>query len=406
MTRLGVWQWDGFHVADIEDRRGTVFLRYTDDARSRWIESSPVVSCSLPVSQKWRDATGFLRGVLPEGRHLERMAADAGLAVTDTSGLLRRYGRDVAGALVIADEWPGDRPGHAVPYDESSLADEVASMEDRSLGLYDDSELSIAGIQNKLLLIAQDAGGWARPAGGAPSTHILKADHTRHPGLIEAEVACMRLARHLGLTSVDASLETIAGVDCLIVSRFDRVRHEDGRVGRIHQEDICQALGGDPSDAKGRAKYEDSGGPSLRAVARLLDAHAADPLVEMDSLVAAMTFTVLVGNADAHGKNLAFLHEGASIRLAPLYDVVPTVLWPSLRTAPAMSIGPRVTTIDKVTTDDILAEARMWPHEVGRTLPIVHDVANRAADAVDRGSVEHRGLADLVVANARRLLGE
>jgi len=290
-----------------------------------------------------------------------------------------------------------------VPYDAASLADEVASMEDRSLGVHDDSELSIAGIQNKLLLIAQD-GGWARPAGGAPSTHILKADHARHPGLIVAEAACMRLAGHLGLTSVEVDLENIAGVDCLIVSRFDRVRYDDGRVGRIHQEDACQALGCDPGAARGFAKYEHSGGPSLCQVSETLDTFAKDPLDELDRLVATVAFTVLVGNADAHGKNLAFLHDEGYIRLAPLYDVVPTVLWPSLRSEPAMSIGPRVTTIGRITTADILGEVKTWTYTARPVELIVHDVARRAADAVGQGLVDHDGLAELVVRNAERLL--
>jgi serine/threonine-protein kinase HipA len=333
------------------------------------------------------------------------MAADAGLAVTDTVGLLARYGRDVAGALVIAEDWPGERPGAAVPYDQQSLADEVAGMEDRPLGIHDDSELSIAGLQNKLLLISDGHGGWARPAGGAPSTHILKADDARHPGLIVAEAAGMQLAHHLGLTDVDARLETIGGADCLIVSRFDRALRADGRVERTHQEDACQALGLDPVGARGRGKYEDGGGPSLADVARLIDTHARNPLTELDRLVSAVTFTVLVGNADAHGKNLAFLHvDGTDIRLAPLYDVVPTALWPSLRREPAMSIGPRVTTMDRITTDDILGEVRTWAHEPTRARPLVDHVARQALDAVNEGLVAHQELADLVAANATRLL--
>jgi serine/threonine-protein kinase HipA len=405
MTHLGVWWWDGDHVADIEDRNGAVVLRYTYQARDRWPANAPVVSCSLPLSSRWLDATPFLRGILPEGRHLERMAADAGLAVTDTIGLLARYGRDVAGALVIAEEWPGARPGTAVPYDEQSLADEVAGLEDRPLGIHDDSELSIAGIQNKLLLISDGAGGWARPAGGAPSTHILKADDARHPGLIVAEAASLQLAHHLGLTQVDAHLENIGGAQCLIVSRFDRVVREDGRVARIHQEDACQALGRDPAGPRGRGKYEDGGGPSLAEVAQLLDIHARDPLAELDRLVSAITFTVLVGNADAHGKNLAYLHvSGANIELSPLYDVVPTALWPSLRRKPAMSIGPRVTTIDKVTTTDILGEVKTWSHEPSRAARVVSHVARQALNAVGKNIVAHDELAQLVTANAKRLL--
>lgn len=52
----------------------------------------------------------------------------------------------------------------------------------------------------------------------------------------------------------------------------------------------------------------------------------------MSRLLGAATFTVLIGNADAHGKNVALLHPSPDrVALAPLYDMVPTVFWPTLR---------------------------------------------------------------------------
>jgi serine/threonine-protein kinase HipA len=79
-----------------------------------------------------------------------------------------------------------------------------------------------------------------------------------------------------------------------------------------------------------------------------------------------VTYTVLIGNADAHGKNLAFLHSDPErIRLAPLYDTVPTALWPRLRREAALSIGAQVLLPD-VTMDDIVREARLWRHPEDR----------------------------------------
>jgi hypothetical protein len=74
--------------------------------------------------------------------------------------MVARYGRDIAGALVVLD------------------ADQDLE------GIHDDSELSIAGLQNKLLLVRLDDGGWARPVAGSPSTHILKLDSQSHPGVV------------------------------------------------------------------------------------------------------------------------------------------------------------------------------------------------------------------------------
>lgn len=51
------------------------------------------------------------------------------------------------------------------------------------------------------------------------------------------------------------------------------------------------------------------------------------------------TFLLIVGNADAHGKNFSLLHDAAGPRLAPLYDLVMTAAYPELSPALAMPIG-------------------------------------------------------------------
>ena len=63
-----------------------------------------------------------------------------------------------------------------------------------------------------------------------------------------------------------------------------------------------------------------SGGvcPSFADVAGLLDTFAADPTGQLCRLLAVATFTVAIGNADAHGKNLSLLHTAPGVvELAP-----------------------------------------------------------------------------------------
>jgi serine/threonine-protein kinase HipA len=320
--------------------------------------------------------------MLPEGQHLQALAAQAKVSTIDIFGLLARYGRDVAGATVISPTEPEDRQGRLEPYDRASLAEEVANLEDHPLGVHDDSELSIAGLQNKLLLIAE-GDGWGRPVAGRPSTHILKVEDRRYPGLATMEGACLRLARAVGLTSVDVTVETIAELPCIIVSRFDRQVEADGTVVRVHQEDVCQALGRDPDANRGKGKYEASGGPTLVEVAALLDRWAAEPLSELERLVAVVTFTVAIGNADAHGKNLSLVHDSPeSVRLAPLYDTVPTVLWPKLPDRAAMTINHK-TKLSAVTLDDICAEAVRWRLAPGTARRIATATAEHLLAALD-----------------------
>lgn len=378
VERLGVWL-DDLHVADLEQRRWPeIRCRYTEKALARWPRNSPLLSCSLPLGAKPLDALAFCKGLLPEGQALQSMAAAAGVAVNATMELLARYGRDVAGALVICEDEPAERRFGAEPYDEETLAAAVDAVEEFPLGVHDDSELSLAGLQDKLLLVKLEDGSWGRPLAGRPSTHILKVDDPRHPGLVEAEALCLELARAAGLTTIEPELVTVAGRSCLIVPRFDREESGEGKVRRLHQEDLCQALGIDPDDRRGRAKYEAGGGPSLREVAGILDIYTADPRAQLDRLVATTTFTVLIGNADAHGKNLALLHPTPeTVALAPLYDTVPTALWPNLRTDAAMAIGGQVALAD-VTLEDIVREARAWSHPPDRA----HVTATATAEAL------------------------
>jgi serine/threonine-protein kinase HipA len=404
--QLGVWL-DGVQVAALsKTKAGGISCLYSEEALERWPQNSPLLSCSLPLGVRRMEALAFCRGLLPEGRALQALAHDAELATSDTFGLIERYGRDVAGALVIGAEPPDEERYGVEEYSEESLREAVEDLEEHPLGSHEDSELSLAGLQDKLLLVKLSDGSWGRPLRGRPSTHILKRDDARFSGLIEAEADCMRLASAAGLSDVEVGLQTLGDERCLIVSRFDRT--VDGeQVRRIHQEDLCQALGIDPSENKGRAKYERAGGPTLRQAAGLLDSYAADPEAELDRLLAASAFTVLIGNADAHGKNLALLHpEPERIELAPLYDTVPTVLWPRLRTDAAMSIGAQPSLPD-VGLADLLREARIWRHPEERSREVVRSTISAVLEAIAAEVITARSpVAKHVKQRAKGLLRE
>jgi serine/threonine-protein kinase HipA len=385
VKELEVWL-DGTRVADLEQRRWPeIRCRYTAEALAAWSANRPLLSCSLPLDPRPREALPFCKGLLPEGQALQAMAAEAGVAVNDSFALLERFGRDVAGALVIGGPGPTGSEFGIEAYSDDTLEEAVAALDDRPLDLHDDSELSLAGIQNKLLLVKLDK-GWGRPLHGRPSTHILKADDPRYPGLVAAESLCLVLARAAGLTTIDSELVEIGETQCLVVSRYDRVT--DGQdVRRIHQEDLCQALAIDPDANRGRAKYERAGGPTLCQAAELLDTYAVDPRAQLDRLVSVVAFTVAIGNADAHGKNLSLLHSSpGSVELAPLYDTVPTALWPRLRKEAAMSIGGQVLLAD-VTAADIVREARRWSHPEERTRKAITATLQTMLDAIDAGAI-------------------
>ena len=363
MTRpksLDVWMGEVRVASITSPRRGEIRLKYSDEVLDRWPLNTPLLSCSLPLTTRVLQAGPFFRGLLPEGDHLQSLAARAGVTTNDTYALLARYGKDVAGAVVITEGDPALRPGSVVDYTTASLEEEIAALPDRPLGVYDDSDLSLPGLQNKLLLVARPNGGWGRPVHGLASTHILKTEDRRYPGLAKYEASCLGLAASMGLTRVTATVEIIAEVPCLIVSRFDRTVNPDGSVTRIHQEDVCQALGRDAEAHQGRGKYEAFGGPRWSDMAMLIERYSSRREVELEQLVRMVVFTVLTGNADAHGKNFAFLHPGPdTVELAPLYDTVPTVMWPKLRTDAGMTVGG-VRVLGDVRLDDVMREVSTW----------------------------------------------
>jgi serine/threonine-protein kinase HipA len=206
--------------------------------------------------------------------------------------------------------------------------------------------------------------------------------------LVRAEHACLQLARAVGLSAANSELFPIGDTECILVERFDRTQNPDGSVQRTHQEDACQAAGVDPEINNRQGKYQEFGGPRLAGIARLLETWAAQPDEELFRLVDAITFTVLIGNADAHGKNLALLHPApGEIRLAPLYDTVPTALWPTLRTRAAMSINDTYS-LAAITLADIVAEAGSWPMNPTAVGARAKATAERVHQALGDGRVD------------------
>ncbi len=66
---------------------------------------------------------------------------------------------------------------------------------------------------------------------------------------------------------------------------------------------------------------------------------ATRPPRDILRLLDAAIFNLIIGNADAHAKNFSLLHKDGAIVLAPLYDLLSTVLYPELSPKLAMKIG-------------------------------------------------------------------
>ena len=321
---LDVWL-DGSVVAELTmNRRRVPQLRYRLEYVERRGEGALGLSIPLPVtSQPYRgDLVDYwIESLLPEGETRTVLERYFHVRRGDGFGLLRAIGRDCAGAVAIlpAGQVLGDPHRTPLPMTADEVAEAVTSLRQRPLGVDDETRVSLGGLQSKLLLV-QTPDGWARPLSGFPSTHILKPDPPEFPGLVVAEAFAQRAAALAGLAAAECRLDSFGGRTVLVVKRFDRAE-QDGRLTRIHQEDGCQALGVDP----GLGKYQSlDGAASYRKLAAVLQTYAADGQDELRKLAALMTFTIAIGNTDAHLRNHAFLHAGEAIRLAPVFDAAPT----------------------------------------------------------------------------------
>jgi serine/threonine-protein kinase HipA len=157
----------------------------------------------------------------------------------------------------------------------------------------------------------------------------------------------------------------------LVVTRYDRERKEDGSAVRLHQEDFCQALGILPEQ-----KYESEGGPSLERCFALLKKYSIRPAADQRALLGWVIFNVLIGNADAHAKNISILFTDKGPRLAPFYDLLSTQVYPRLAEKLAMKIGGenRVPWLHARNWERFADSASLKRRYV---LGMVHDMASR-----------------------------
>ncbi|MDR1405520.1 MAG: HipA domain-containing protein [Candidatus Methanoplasma sp.] len=282
---------------------------------------STVMSLAVPLSPRY-SASGkprrqnFFAEILPEGRNLTWLAQTARLDERDVFGLLRRFGRDVAGALIIRD---ADETDCVRPYAEKISGEEVRTLFERvsenPLGNDQRSgRISLGGFQTKIVL-AREGGRWKKVHCGYPSTHIIKPVG-EHPTMIYDEEYAMRLAKAIGLTSYSVWIEEFGGADALVAERYDRSPDIPGH--RIHQEDFNQVLG-----ASGNKKYQEFGGKvSYAKIAAAVAGHASSE--DVCALASQMIFAAAIGNLDMHAKNIGVLHgPDGKVRLAPAYDCVP-----------------------------------------------------------------------------------
>lgn len=314
--------------------------RFCFQYEKNWLATSKIpLSLSLPLrDDPYLDdeSHSFFANLLPEQKIREVIARNLGISTQNDFGLLEKIGGDCAGAVSVFPEGVTSS-GSNNSYRKicvSELKEIVLSLPQRPLLAGEKGiRLSLAGAQKKLPVYLEN-NEFHIPC-GAPSNYIIKPPIEGLDGTVENEAFCMALAKKIGLDVPKSFIYDLDGLLVFMVERYDRTVIPGG-IARVHQEDFCQALNVLPD-----FKYEAEGGPTLRQCFTLIREKSIMAGKDFMSLLDWVIFNYLIGNSDAHGKNISLIFTPEGPRLAPFYDLLSTRIYAhyGLAEGLAMKIG-------------------------------------------------------------------
>lgn len=133
------------------------------------------------------------------------------------------------------------------------------------------------------------------------------------------ELACLKLAELAGLEVFSGRVrEGVNGREVLLLNRFDIITK-----GRCHYRKhliTANAMLKEPSsqrDHSGVFRYDD--------IVTLIRRYSFDVEKDLTQLLRMMLFNRAINNTDNHERNFSFMHTENGYRLAPAYDMVPTL---------------------------------------------------------------------------------
>ena len=376
----------------------------------------PLFSC-LPLSDK--SITGSVvrasfEALTPEGYARTILSDRYSLDYGDYVSLLLRLGDETIGALVITE--PGKPPGASAHYEPigETLFDDFARMP-RTVAaqVVGEVRLSLSGEMTKIG-VYQDLGSgeWFLPFGTAPTTHIVKAPSGDYKDQTINEAICLMAAKNLEIEAADVTLrEAGNGTPLLFAKRFDRVFDAadvliDGhrKPRRVHQEDMCQALG-----MPGTFKYEPSEAEYLELIAGALSRATANAYGERHILFEQIIYRYAIGDCDGHLKNYSILYPKLNDGMvSPLYDVTSTTIYPMVSREMGVRLN-RDRIIDHVSPEDLYRTISRLSIPEGNARDLIENIALNLEAAIetardhliDEGFEQARSVADSIIASAR-----
>lgn len=311
-------------VGTLRDANNIWAFRYA----TTWLEDPSAFSLapSIPLISDWqvdgasvRPVQWFFDNLLPEELMRQVLAKEVDVESTDAFGMLERLGSESAGALVLQAEGAPQPAKGMQPLTWSNLSQRIRNLHRASLNKDAPKRMSLAGAQHKMVVLFDpQRKELSEPLKGTPSTHILKPNSTAegYPHSVVNETFTMLLAARLGL-NVPKVWNLYLPEAVFIITRFDR---EPGPIEpiRVHALDGIQVL-----NEPAHNKYTSATLPKLKD---LIGQCRNKTLARME-VYRWIVFNTMVGNSDAHLKNISFLVDHDGKRVAPFYDLLCTAVY-------------------------------------------------------------------------------
>jgi serine/threonine-protein kinase HipA len=314
---------------------GTITLagkedRYGLEYAQAWLEGPgyPISPHMKPGECESEKVKRFLSNLLPEGKWLEELSVGHQISKSNIFGLIALIGAETTGALTFqydgADQEPWPTEFREVGAEE--LTERIAQRQQVSIAQWDGKpRLSVTGVQDKLPIMIRPDGVMGFGEGELASTHILKFGRRPDMHMMINEFLCMKLAHLIKLPVAKVSLARF-GEPVLVVERFDRQWNGE-RVERLHLLDGCQMLDLPPIYKYERPFGKSGEGAKIRAGANLPKLFEACQLCRVPArairdLLNWTLFQLLIGNSDAHAKNVSYSIAKTGIDVAPSYDLL------------------------------------------------------------------------------------
>ena len=373
---------------------GNLLFKSISECEFTYAESWVAAKVAFPISPHIpfdvkadsKAVVNFIRNLFPEGDAFDTLLYNLNVRKNNLHAVLQEIGKDTPGALTFGNEVVKNDCLREIT--EQELTQKLDSDSVQQLIVWDGKyRLSVAGVQRKLNLLVKDEKLFLAE-GNYSSTHILKFSKPNQRHLIINELVCMRLARIAKIDVPNVCFKQFGRHPSLLVTRFDRKLDSNGVLKR-HMIDGCQALNRPPE-----YKYEQSFGSGndvkhIRDGIGLVELFGFSnmtrvPIKIKDSLIDWVLFNLVIGNSDAHGKNISFLVSNQGIVLSPFYDLVSisyeAKLVDNIDTGLAMAIGDNFD-VDRITAYDLLsfAESINFPlSKIGKRLSKMLDNIDNA----------------------------